>query len=266
MAGLTAEGKAYVTRDDIVAGLREIGLQPGDLVQVHSSLSALGYVEGGAEAAVEALLEAIGPTGTLMVPTFNHMAREAFDGSDDIFDLRTTRSISGAITEVVRLRPDAHRSMHPTHPCAAIGPRAQELTSEHLDLKTFDERSPLGKLIAAGGKIVLLGVGMNRNTAAHIAETRANAPCMGYRRNRRLVRLADGSVIEAWGVLWRGEGTCRIEWQAIEGEMRRRCQIRDTRIGQAHVMLMLGREMLDTTYELAREICPHCPIRPRTEG
>lgn len=266
MAGLTADGKAYVTRDDIVAGLREIGLRPGDLVQVHSSLSALGYVEGGPEAVVEALLEAIGPEGTLMVPTFNHMARAAFDDEREIFDPRTTRSISGAITEVVRLRPDAHRSMHPTHPYAAIGPRAEELTREHLELRTFDERSPLGKLIAAGGKIVLLGVGMNRNTAAHIAETKAEAPCMGYRRNRRLVRLEDGSVIEAWGVVWRGEGVCRIEWQAIEGEMRRRGQIRDTRIGQAHVMLMLGRDMLDTTYELALAFCPSCPIRPRYES
>jgi len=261
--GYEAQGKVRVTREDIIAGLREVGLQSGDLVQVHSSLSALGYVEGGPEAVVEALLEAIGPEGTLMVPTFNHMAREAFDGSDDIFDLRTTRSISGTVTEVVRLRTDAHRSMHPTHPYAAIGPRAQWLTSEHLELKTFDGRSPLGKLIAGGGKIVLLGVGMNRNTAAHIAETRANAPCMGYRRNRRLVRLEDGSVVEAWGVLWRGEGTCRIEWQAIEGELRRRGLLRDMRIGQAHVMLMLGRDMVDTTYELALEFCPSCPVRPR---
>lgn len=263
MAEYDTQGKARVTRADIVAGLREVGLRHGDLVQVHSSLSAFGYVEGGAETVVEALLEVIGPDGTLMVPTFNHMAREAFDNSDEIFDPRTTRSVNGAITEAVRLRPDAHRSLHPTHPYAAVGPRAEWLTSEHLELKTFDERSPLGKLIAEGGKIVLLGVGMNSNTAAHIAETRANAPCMGYRRNRRLVRLEDGRVVEAWGVLWRGEGKCRIEWQAIEGELRRRGMIRDTRIGQAHVMLMVGHDMLDTTYELALEFCPHCPVRPR---
>ncbi len=260
-----AAGHTRVTRAEIVAGLREVGLQPGDLVQVHSSLSSFGYVEGGAEAVVDALLEAVGPEGTLMVPTFNHMAREAFDGSDEIFDVRTTRSINGAITEAVRLRPEAHRSMHPTHPYAAIGPRAQWLTSEHLMLKTFDERSPLGKLVAAGGKIVLLGVGMNSNTAAHVAETKANVPCMGYRRNRRLVRLEDGSVIEAWGVLWRGPGKCKIEWQAIEGELRRRSLIRDTRIGEAHVMLMLGRDMVDVTYELCRQMCPTCTIRPRHE-
>lgn len=263
MAGLTADGRAYVTREEIVAGLREIGLRRGDLVQVHSSLSALGYVEGGAEAVVAALLATIGPEGTLMVPTFNHMARAAFDDDREIFDPRTTRSISGAITEVVRRRPDAFRSLHPTHPYAAIGPQARWLTAEHLELKTFDDRSPLGKLSAVGGKIVLLGVGMNCNTAAHIAETKANAPCLGYRRNRRLVRLEDGRVVAAWGVVWRGEGSCRIEWQAIEGEMRRRGLIRDTRIGQAHVMLMRGRDMLDTTYELALDFCPSCPVRPQ---
>ncbi len=257
------EGRTRVTREDIVAGLREVGLRRGDMVQVHSSLSAFGYVEGGAETVVEALLEVLGPDGTLMVPTFNHMAREAFDNADEIFDIRTTRSVNGAITEAVRLRPEAHRSLHPTHPYAAIGPRAAWLTSEHLELKTFDERSPLGKLVAEGGKIALLGVGMNANTAAHIAETRANAPCMGYRRNRRLVRLEDGRVIEAWGVLWRGPGKCKVEWQAIEGEMRRRGLIRDTRIGEAHVMLMLGRDMVDVTYELCLQMCPTCPIRPR---
>ncbi|MGD9494975.1 MAG: AAC(3) family N-acetyltransferase [Armatimonadota bacterium] len=254
-----------MTRADIVAGLREVGLQPGDLVQVHSSLSSFGYVEGGAEAVVDALLEAVGPEGTVMVPTFNHMARRAFDDDEQIFDPRTTRSISGAITEALRLRPGAHRSLHPTHPYAAIGPRAAWLTSEHLELKTFDERSPLGKLVAEGGKIVLLGVGMNSNTAAHVAETKANAPCMGYRQNRRLVRLEDGTVIEAWSVVWRGPGKCKIEWQAIEGELRRRGLIRDTRIGEAHVMLMLGRDMVDVTYELCLQMCSTCPIRPRYE-
>ena len=212
---------------------------------------------------VDALLDAIAPGGTLMVPTFNHGAREAFDDADEVFDVRTTRSVNGAITEAVRQRPDARRSIHPTHPYAAIGPRAEWLTSEHLDLLTFDERSPLGKLVAAGGHICMLGVGMNACTAAHIAETRVGARCMGYRRLVRKVRMPDGTVIDARCVLWRGEGGCRLEWQAIEGEMRNRGLVRDRRIGEAMVMLFRGAQMVETTFELALEICPTCPVRPR---
>jgi aminoglycoside 3-N-acetyltransferase len=258
-----ADGRTVVTQDDIVAGLRALGLGPGDMVQVHSSLSSFGYVEGGADAVVDAFLEVIGTEGTLMVPTFNHQSREAFDDEHEIFDLRTTRSINGAITEAVRLRPQARRSLHPTHPYAAIGPKAEWLTSEHLNVRTFGMRSPLGKLVSGGGKICMLGVGVNSCTAAHVAETRAGARCMGYRELVRKVRLPDGEVIDARAVLWRGEGRCRIEWQAIEGELRQRGLISDRRIGQAMVMLFDGGAMVEATFELALEFCPTCPVRPR---
>ncbi|MFW5866534.1 MAG: AAC(3) family N-acetyltransferase [Armatimonadota bacterium] len=259
-------GRAVVTHADIVAGLGDLGLRSGDMVQVHSALSSFGYVEGGADAVVDAFLELLGPDGTLMVPTFNHGAREAFDDADEVFDPRTTRSVNGAITEAVRLRPEAHRSLHPTHPYAAIGPRAEWLTGEHLDLMTFDWRSPLGKLVSSGGKICMFGVGMNACTAAHVAETRAGSRCMGYRRLIRKVRLPDGAVVDARTVLWRGEGACKLEWQAIEAEIRQRGLVRDRRIGEAQVMLFGGREMVEATYELALQMCPTCPVRPRDAG
>lgn len=259
-----AEGRSIVTGEEIVAGLRALGLEPGGMLHVHSSLSSFGYVEGGAETVVDALLEVLGPDGTLMVPTFNHQRREAFDDDREIFDLRTTRSMNGAITEAARLRPEAHRSLHPTHPCAAIGPKAEWLTSEHLELKTFDVNSPLGKLLFSGGMVLMLGVGMNTCTAAHVAETRAGARCMGYRQEIRKLRMpTTGEVIDARSVQWRGEGKCRVEWAPIEALMRRRGLIRDRLIGDAHVMLFDGGEMVETTFELCLERCPVCPVRPR---
>ncbi|MCD6360605.1 MAG: AAC(3) family N-acetyltransferase [Armatimonadetes bacterium] len=254
MSNWTPDDKPVVTRADIVAGLRAIGLQSGDLVQVHSSLSAFGYVEGGADTVVDALLEVLGPEGTLMVPTFNH-------GREKIFDPETSPSVSGRITEVVRLRPEAHRSIHPTHPYAAIGPLAEWLTAGHLETGTFALDSPLGKLIRRGGKILLLGVGMNANTAAHVAEAAYGAPCLGIREYPRKVRL-DGRVIEAWGVRFRS-GPCKVEWDPIERTMRSRGMIRDGRIGMADLMLMLGRDMYDVTYELCERLCPTCDTRPQ---
>lgn len=261
-----AAGRSCVAKKDIVAGFRALGLEPGGMLQVHSSLSSLGYVEGGADAVVDALLEALGPSGTLMVPTFNHQSREAFDDDHEIFDLEVTRSVNGAITEAARLRPDAHRSLQPTHPYAAIGPKAEWLTSGHLEVKTFAVDSPLGKLVSHGGQIMMLGVGMNSCTAAHVAETRAGARCMGYRELVRKLRLPGGEVIDARTVLWRGEGKCRVEWQPIEAAMRQHGLIRDRLIGDAHVMLFDGAAMVDTTFRLCLERCPTCPVRPRRAG
>src|SRR5262249_38718106 len=125
------------------------GVEPGALLQVHSSLSSLGYVEGGAETVVDALLEVVGPLGTVMVPTFNH-------GAAEVYDWRTTPSVNGAVTEAVRKRPEARRSVHPTHPYAAIGPQAEYLVAGHLEVDPFHRRSPLGKLADLGGLVLLL--------------------------------------------------------------------------------------------------------------
>jgi aminoglycoside 3-N-acetyltransferase len=249
-----AANRARVTRDEVAAGLRAAGLRAGDLVQVHSSLSALGYVEGGADAVVEALLEVLGPEGTLMVPTFNH-------GSAEVFDVRETPSTNGAITEAVRRRPEAFRSVHPTHPYAAIGPLADLLTNEHLHLPTFDLRSPLGKLAAMGGSILLLGVGMNRNTMAHVGETLVNVPCIGQDQWPAQVMDGEGHVRRAWGMLWR-EGPCLLEWDPLEQFLRDRGQIRDGHVGEADVQLMLGAHVLGAAARLALQLCPQCRTRP----
>lgn len=254
MTDWSPDNKPLVTRPDIVAGLRAIGLRPGDLVQVHSSLSAFGYVEGGADAVVDALVDALGPDGTLMVPTFNH-------GREEIFDPATSPSVNGKVTEVLRTRPEAHRSVHPTHPYAAIGPLAEWLTSEHLEIGTFDWECPLGKLIQRDGLILLLGVGMNANTAAHVAEARFGARCLGYREHPRKV-LLDGEVIDAWAVRWR-RGKCLVEWDPIEEAMRARGMIREGRIGAADLMLMRARDMYDVTFELCERHCPTCETLPQ---
>jgi aminoglycoside 3-N-acetyltransferase len=247
--------KTRVTRDDLVVGLRTLGIGPGWALQVHSSLSRLGYVEGGAEAVVDALLEVVGAEGTVMVPTFNH-------GAAEIYDLATTPSRNGAVTEALRRRPEAQRSLHPTHPYAAIGKHAGFLVAGHLEAGTFDRNSPLGKLADLGGSVLLLGVGMNRNTAAHIGENMAGVHCLGFNQFPRRVRLADGRVVPAWSDLWR-DGPCRIEWDPLEARMRARGLIHDGRIGEANAHLMKALDVIEVTYEMTAELCPDCPTMPQ---
>ncbi|MFP3903992.1 MAG: aminoglycoside N(3)-acetyltransferase [Armatimonadota bacterium] len=257
-----SSGKPRVSRHDIIAGLCDIGLKDGDLVQVHSSLSAFGYVEGGADTVVDALLEVVGPEGTVMMPTFNH-------GNVDIFDIEETVSVNGAITEALRNRPEACRSMHPTHPYAAIGYLARELVEGHLSAGTFGHQSPLGKLALWGGKVLLLGVGMNVNTAAHIGERMGNWHCVGERMKRCKIRDELGHVVEARSAQWR-DGECLIEWDALERAMRDRGLIDDGQIGEAEIHLMRAAEVVGTAFFLSRTLCVQCctmpkPVEPTSE-
>lgn len=110
----------HVSRRDIVTAIREMGLQEGDKVMVHSSLSSMGYVDSGAVTVVEAFLEVLGSEGILMVPTFTHSGTEYYDPL-------ATPSKNGAVSEAARKYPGAVRSLHPTHAVTAIGPDAEEL-------------------------------------------------------------------------------------------------------------------------------------------
>ena len=252
-----ATGKTLVRKADIVTGLAEMGVMKGCLVHVHSSLSAFGYVEGGADTVVDALLEAVGPEGTVMVPTFNH-------GHAEIFDIRTTPSTNGAITEVLRKRPQARRSMDPTHPYAAIGFLADRLVEGHLEAGTFSQQSPLGKLTTWGGWVLLLGAEMNSNTAAHVGEVMAHCHCLAPRGRRRKIVDALGHVVEVASGLWR-DGPCLIEWEALESHMRSRDQIKDGKIGDADIHLMRAADVVGGAFTLALKLCPKCPTRIKRE-
>jgi aminoglycoside 3-N-acetyltransferase len=131
----------------------------------------------------------------------------------------------------------------------------------HLEVETFDRRSPLGKLADLGGWVLLLGVGMRANTAAHIGEAMAHVHCIGFNQFPRRVRLEDGRVIPAWGVVWR-DGPCLIEWEPLEERMRSRGMIREARIGDGAVLLMKALDVVETAFAMTGELCPRCPTMP----
>jgi len=163
-----------VTQDDIAEGLRALGVAAGDLLLVHTSLSSFGYVEGGADAVIDALLDAVAPGGTVSVPTLTFRDVNA---RQPVFDYRTTPCCVGRIPETFRVRPDALRSLHPTHSCAAIGPRSEELLRDHeRDVTPCGGRSPYRRLMRWGGKIVFLGVDLRVNTTFHALEELACVP------------------------------------------------------------------------------------------
>lgn len=160
-----------VNRSTLAADLRALGIAPGQHVLLHSSLSSLGFVEGGADAVIDALIDVLGPAGTLLVPTLT--GSEALSpAAPPRFDPVTTPCWTGRIPETLRRREGAIRSLHPTHSVAALGVGAERFTVSHTRSVTpCDEWSPYGLLARdPAGRILLLGVTHASNTTMHHVE------------------------------------------------------------------------------------------------
>jgi aminoglycoside 3-N-acetyltransferase len=112
-----------VTSGDICDGLRELGIRPGAVVLAHGSLGRLGWVHGGEEAVIDALLSAVGSEGTVCMPTVSY-GRYGPRHPPPPFDPARTAGMAGRISERFRQRDGVIRSLHPTHSVAASGPLA----------------------------------------------------------------------------------------------------------------------------------------------
>lgn len=168
--------KLHITGADIHKGLIELGLKRGSIVFVHSSLSKFGYVEGGADSVVDALIKTVGEEGTVAVPGFSFSLGK--DGS--VFDVKNTPSEMGKIPETLRNRKGTYRSHHLTHSVVALGYKAKELTETH-SVTPCGKESPFRKLIDWGGYILLLGVSQNSNTTFHTIEEEKNLFYMKFK-------------------------------------------------------------------------------------
>lgn len=193
----------------IRAAFSAAGVSKGDTVIVHASLRKLGYVAGGAETFVRALLRVVGPNGTVMAPAQSWLnldpSREVHGLPQEVwpalraaqpgFDKLTTPSIGmGAVAEAIRTWPGACRSDHPARSWAAVGRRADEITAIHDLDDVHGDASPLGAAERANAKIVLAGVGFDKCTALHLAETRSDWPGKRFEEDISWVRKGDGRI------------------------------------------------------------------------
>ena len=173
-----------INKERIIKDLKDLGLKEGDTVIVHSSLSSLGYVEGGADAVIDALLEVVGEEGTVAVPNlpviwYPGETHVDYLKKQPIFDVRLTPSKVGIITETLRKRETAKRSLHPSHSVAVIGAKRDWLIQGHEDSQgPCGEGTPYWKICQIKGKILLLGVTQASNTTLHTVEEVGGAPTL----------------------------------------------------------------------------------------
>lgn len=229
------------------AGLDDLGVGRGDHVVVHSSLRSIGRVAGGAEAVLELLIDVLGPSGTLVLPTFNYRPND-----DGEVDLRVTPGQTGAISEAGRRRADARRSDHPTHSLVGIGRLAPELTAGHLVGRAMGPDSPLGRLARHGGKVLLLGVGHTSNTMLHVAEEVARVPKPDPPQARQAVTVTtlEGRALRH---TLDSSPSCSMAFGTAERVLRQAGVVTDGRIGGALCQLMPAAEVLRVIGGLLRE-------------
>ena len=166
------QGKV-ITKNDLITQFRKIGIRPGDVLLVHSSLSKIGFIENGAKDVVDALLEVLGPDGHLLMPNSPNASFQLdYIRNLEVFDVAHAVSKLGAISEYFRNLPDAVRSAHPTEPVSCIGPDAEYFVGHHFgNLTPYNENSPYYRVSARNGKILYLGVTLdNAGTNLHTLE------------------------------------------------------------------------------------------------
>lgn len=199
-----------VTRSRLARDLRALGVEAGSIVMVHSSLSALGWVIGGAETAIRALFDVIGPDGTLLAyigwedeppqpvdalpPAALAAARNEFPAYDPL--VARARKDHGRVPEALRVWPGAVHSGHPESGIVAIGRRAGEIAHPHPVDDSYGANTPYARLVSMHGQVLLLGAPLDTTTLIHHAESIADVP--GKRRVSYEYPVYDDSGNRIW--------------------------------------------------------------------
>ena len=246
-----------IVKDDILSAFQALGLEKGRAVMAHTSLSKIGYVCGGAQAVIEALLETVGGEGTVMMPAQSWKNLDPEDGvhwdveetywqvirdSWPAYDKQITpTNTMGAVAEMFRAWPGTLRSDHPARSVAAWGKDAEYLTSGHDLSNIFGDGSPIGKLYELDGDVLLIGVGYDKNTSLHLADARAEYP-------GKHTCVEHSAVMETGKRVWKAYETLFVDGEdfvQIGEAFEAANAVRKTWLGNAELRLMKQRRLVD---------------------
>lgn len=251
------EGRQIVIKENLIDGFKKLGLKEGDNVIVHTSLSQLGFVCGGAFLVIEALLETVGKSGTILMPTqswknLDPKAGVHWEEPEEWWQIIrnhwpaynkdiTPTNTMGKVAEMFRMWTGSKRSSHPARSFAANGKNADYLLKDHDLQDIFGEESPVGKLYALDGKVLLIGVGYDKNTSLHLADVRAKYPSKRY-ENESSAMMVDGK--RQW-VTYETLVVDGEDFKEIGKAFENTCEVSKTRIGNAVVTCMSQRKIVD---------------------
>lgn len=230
------------TQAEVADQLRALGVAPSGVLVVHTSFRAVGPVASGPAGLIGALRAALGPEGTLVMPSWT--------GSDEEpFDPRSTPASAdlGIVADTFWRMPGVVRSEHP-FAFAAIGPEAEAVTGGPLPLPPHVHDSPIGRVYDRGGQVLLLGVGHDANTTLHLAELLAGVP---YGVPKHITVWSDGQPVR---VPYRENDHCCLRFALADGWLRERGLQAEGRVGHADARLVRSRDVVHVAREfLARD-------------
>jgi aminoglycoside 3-N-acetyltransferase len=225
------------TPDTLHRQLVDLGVRRGGVLLVHTSFRAVRPVEGGPLGLLAALRSALGPDGTLVMPTMT-------DGTAP-FDPRTTPTYEmGILAETFWRQPGVVRSTHPGGSFAAEGPLAEAICAPQPLSPPHGPDSPPGRVHALGGQVLLLGVTHGENTTLHVAEALAEVP---YWVEHLTVVVEDGRPVE---IPIAETDHCARNFRKMDewlGARQRR-----GKIGNADARLIESRDVVDVALEHLR--------------
>ncbi|MEZ5667330.1 MAG: AAC(3)-IV family aminoglycoside N-acetyltransferase [Alphaproteobacteria bacterium] len=227
-----SERRRPLAQAAIVDQLRALGVRSGGVLLVHTSFRATGPVEGGPAGLIAALRHALGPDGTLVMP--------AWSGDDDApFDPANAPVAAdlGIVAATFRRAPGVVRSDHP-FAFAAAGPRARFIVGGPMPLPPHAPGSPVGKVHACDGQVLLLGVGHDANTSLHLAELVAGAP---YRAAKHVTVLRNGRPAR---IDYAENDHCCARFALADDWLRAAGLQSEGPVGHGHARLMASRDLV----------------------
>jgi aminoglycoside N3'-acetyltransferase len=235
-------GRAPIERGEVAAQLRALGVRERGVLLVHTSFRATRPVEGGPAGLIAALRDALGPGGTLVMPSWTGTGDEPFDPS------RTPAAADlGVVADTFWRLPDVARSDHP-FAFAAAGPHAAAIVSGPLPLPPHAPDSPVGRVHELDGQVLLLGVGHDANTTLHLAEVMAG---VRYRVTASITVLRAGRPVR---IEYGENDHCCQRFALADGWLRSPGLQAEGKVGHAHARLVRSRDVVRRAVrELARD-------------
>ncbi len=263
---MSVDGTSYVTRSRLISDLSQLDVRLGDMLIVHCSMKAVGWVRGGPEQLVASLLEVVGPSGTILMPAFTKPPDEK-----DVIDLSTAPARTGLLGETFRKTPGVVRSAHPTHSITIWGRRADELALGHELTSGLGLASPLHKAAMAGAEVLMIGCDLTSCSLIHVAEALVRPAYLGrvtypsYDRPLAMIDTAGRrSLVQPCDVPGDSQG-----FGIVHERMEAKQLIQNGMVGQAPTLKFNGQDCMDTAVELleadpAALLCndPACAVCP----
>ncbi|HEY0581157.1 MAG TPA: AAC(3)-IV family aminoglycoside N-acetyltransferase [Chloroflexota bacterium] len=232
-----------LSRAAVVEQLGALGVQRGGVLLVHTSFRAVRPMAGGPAGLIDALREALGSAGTLVMPSWTGDADQPFDPAET-----AAAGDLGVVADTFWRLPGVLRSPH-QEAFAAAGPRAAQIVlSDSLPLPPHIPASPVGRVYTADGQVLLLGVGHDANTTLHLAELMAGVP---YGVPRSCTVIQDGQPVRRE---YRENDHCCQRFALADGWLRTRDLQAEGRVGHAGARLMRSRDLVALALQqLARD-------------